>query len=372
MVAITTAYSSNAYLGLTSSSSGSAAAAPTTATTTAANTMAATSTSATSITLSDAAKAALAAKDFLTVVAEARSKLDALLKEADRTSPLEDDALALDLSSLDPRELFAMASDDGFSDDEQSAASLEMQRRFESAMAGPAAVADVTGNYTGLYKAAAAYLDSLGTEEKNGADWIAGREALTEGLKQLQADPKTLPDTGDADPVALYLALREAGETTPPATIEDSAKGMRKSLDALYATAIKAGKVPTFNKQTTIGTYIDMAQFDSRSLSAIVLDKTAQFSTEEVKAARDTLHAKSGAALLAGFQSAAKSSDPTAFSQNIISIYASMSSEERSAAGWSESFYQAAVDSYQSTSKLTQMFAEAGGSSTGFLSWMGK
>lgn len=370
MVAITTAYSSNAYLNLTSSSASTGSA--TTASAVAPSAVTATSTSATSITLSDAAKAALAAKDFLTVVAEARSKLNALLKEADRTSPLEDDALALDLSSLDPRELFAMASDDTFTPDEQSAASLEMQRRFESAMAGPAAVADVTGNYTGLYKAAAAYLDGLGSEEKSGADWIAGRAALTEGLTQLQADPKSLPDTGDADPVALYLALREAGETAQPTTIEDSAKGMRKSLDALYATAIKAGKVPTFNKQTTIGTYVDMAQFDSRSLSSIVLDKTAQFSSEEVKAARETLQAKSGAALLAGFQSAAKSSDPTAFSQNIISIYASMSSEERSAAGWTDQFYQAAVDSYQSTSKLTQMLAEAGGSSTGFLSWMGK
>ena len=324
MVAITTAYSSTAYLNL--ASSGSSAAAATMAAATTPAPAVATSSAATSITLSEAAKAALATKDFPTVVAEARGKLDALLQEADRTSPLENKALALDLSSLDPRELYAMASDAGFTADEQSAAALEMQRRLESALAGPAAIADVTGNYAGLYKAAAAYLDSLGSEEKQGADWIAGRAAVTDGLKQVQADPRTLPDAGGADPVALYLALREAGQTTQPATIEDTATGMRKALDTLYAAAIKAGKAPSFNKQTTVGSYIDLSQFDSRSLSSIVLDKTEQFSTAEVKTAKDILHAKSGAALLAGFQSAAKSSDPTAFSQNIISLYASMSS----------------------------------------------
>ena len=102
------------------------------------------------------------------------------------------------------------------------------------------------------------------------------------------------------------------------------------------------------------------------------LPDTGQFTTQEVSAANSALRAKSGAALLAGFQSAAKSSDPTAFSQNIMSIFASMSAEERQAAGWSDQFYQAAVQSYQSTTKLMDMFAQAGGSNTGFLSWLGK
>ena len=368
MVAVvSTAYSTNTYYKAAASAQaagvGTAATAAATATTEQA---------ATSVTLSDEALAALAATDFATVIAETRTKLAALLKEADRTSPLEGGKLALDLSSLDARELFAMASNDGFSEDEQKAAGLEMQRRFEAAMAGPAAVAKVTGNFTGLYKAAAEYLDSLGPEEKDDADWIAGRAAITEAQKQLQTAPKTMPDAGDSDPVALYLALVEAGQAAQPQNIGDVAKGARKALDALYADAIKGGKAPTYNKATTVGTYIDLSKLPSRTLSSIVLDDTDQFSTEEVNAAKATLRGKSGAALVAGFQSAAKSSDPTAFSQNIMSIFASMSTEERQAAGWSDQFYQAAVDSYTSTSKLTQMFAEAGGSATGFLSWMGK
>ena len=366
MVAVSSAYSTNTYYKAAASAQAAGATATgTTATGTAEQ-------AATSVTLSDEALAALADRDFATVVADARAKLSALLTEADRTSPLEGDRLALDLSSLDVRALFAMASDDSFTADELEAAGLEMQRRFEAALAGPAAIAEVTGNYTGLYKAAADYLDSLGPEEKDGADWIAGRAAITEAQKQLQVDPKTMPDAGGDDPVALYLALVEAGKSAQPQDIADVATGIRKTLDALYSDAIKAGKVPTFNKDTTVGTYIDMSKFASRTLSAIVLDDTGQFTTQEVSAANTALRAKSGAALLAGFQNAAKSSDPTAFSQNIMSIFASMSAEERQAAGWSDKFYQAAVDSYVTTSKLTQMFAQAGGDSTGFLNWMGK
>lgn len=369
MVSVNTAYSTNTYYK--AAASAQAAGASSSATSGSPSTTG-TEQSATSVTLSDEARAALAAKDFATVVADMRAKLTALLKEAGRTSPLQSDELALDLSSVDARELFAMASDDSFTEDEQKAAGLEMQRRFEAALSGPAAVAKVTGNFTALYKAAAEYLDSLGPEEKAGPDWIAGRAAITDAQRQLQTAPKTMPDAGEDDPVALYLAVLEAGEQIKQQPIANVANTARKTLDALYADAIKAGKVPTFNKSTTIGTYIDMSKFDSRSLSSIVLDTTGKFSDQEVGAARAAMRGKSGAALLAGFQNAAKSSDPTAFSQNIMALFGAMSTEERQAAGWSDQFYQAAVDSYTSTSKLTQMFAQAGGDTTGFMSWMGK
>ncbi|QDZ10932.1 hypothetical protein [Devosia ginsengisoli] len=367
MVVVSSAYSTNSYYKAAASAQAAGAA----STSSVANTTT-TEQAATSVTLSDEARAALADRDFATVITDARAKLTTLLTEADRTSPLEGGKLALDLTSLDARELFAMASDDSFTSDERDAAGLEMQRRFEAALSGPAAIAEVTGNFTALYKAAAEYLDSLSPEEKAGTDWIAGRAAVTEAQKQLQIAPKTMPDAGEDDPVALYLALVEAGKSAEPQDIADVATGARKTLDALYADAIKAGKVPTFNKNTTIGTYIDMSKFGSRTLSAIVLDKTGQFTDQEVSAANAAMRSKSGAALLAGFQNAAKSSDPTAFSQNIMSLFASMSPEERQAAGWSEQFYQAAVQSYQSTTKLMDMFAQAGGSNTGFLSWLGK
>ncbi|KKB10137.1 hypothetical protein [Devosia chinhatensis] len=320
---------------------------------------------ATSVTLSEAARAAMAERTFAQLVADTHGKLAALLAEADRTSPLKDGKLALDLSTIDHRELFAMSSDESFTADARDAAGLEMQRRFEAALAGPAAIAKVTGNYSGLYKAAAAHLDALGPEERASADWKAGRDAVTEGLKQLQASPGTLPEAGDADPVALYLALSVSGEQVE-ASLPELAANARTTLDRLYAEAKANGKVPTFNRQTRVGQYIDVSDFSSRVLSSMVLDKEGRFSLEETNAARTALQSRSGATLLAGFQSASKSGDPTAFSQNIISAFSSLSADERQAVGWSDQLYQAAMQSYVTTSKLMDMFGQAtSGANTG-------
>jgi hypothetical protein len=191
---------------------------------------------------------------------------------------------------------------------------------------------------------------------------------VTEGLKQLKTSAGTLPDAGESDPVALYLALKQNGETAEPVAMADLADNMRSTLDRLYAEAKANGKVPSFNRNTTVGTFIDVSKFSSRALSAMVLDRDGQFTSEEVNAARSVLKAKGGATLLAGFQSANKSGDPTAFSQNIISAFTSLSAEERQAVGWSDQLYQAAMQSYATTSKLLGMFNQAsGGASSGGL-----
>ena len=103
MVAVTsTAYSTNSYYraAATAQAAGVASGGGTASTATSQQ-------AATSVTLSDEAMAALAERDFATVLADAQSKLATLLTEAERTSPLEGGKLALDLSSLDPRELYA-------------------------------------------------------------------------------------------------------------------------------------------------------------------------------------------------------------------------------------------------------------------------
>lgn len=361
MVAISSTSAYSAYQGYGTTYPGTTAAKGTVATTSTAPTDSA----ATAVTLSEEAMAALAERDLATVLLDARSKLNQLLDDADRTSPLSGGQLALDLSTLDQRELYAMSSNDSFTPDEREAAGLEMQRRFEAALSGPAAIAEATGDLTGLYKAAAAYLDALGLEERASADWKAGRDAVTEGLKQLQTQPGTLPDAGDSDPVALYLVLTETGDTAEPPSMTDLAGNTRATLDRLYAQAEANGRLPTFNRATTTGTYIDVSSFSSRALSAMVLDQDGQFSSTEVRAAQSALHAKSGASLLAGFKSAAKSGDPTAFSQNIISAFSSLSQEERRAVGWSDQLYQTAMENYASTSKLMSMFTQATGNSSG-------
>ncbi|KRA98998.1 hypothetical protein ASD83_00165 [Devosia sp. Root685] len=361
MVAVTANY----YSGYSTTTSSQTSATTTAASSTASakTTTSNTSTSATTITLSDEAKAALAEKSFASVLADARSKLTKLLEDAGRKSPLQNDALALDLSSLDSREIYAIASDKSSSADESKAATLEMQRRFEAALAGPHSIAQVTGNYTGLYNAAAAFLDALGPEEKASADWKASRDAITEGLKQLQTDPKKLPAAGEDDPVATYIKLVETRGTLDQ-SMASLATNARTALDKRYEEIHATGRIPSFKPGNP--SYVDLSALSSRSLSAVVLDEEGQFTSQEVAAAKSQLRTKSSSALMAGLKSASQSTDPTAFSQNVIAAFSSLSPEERQAAGWSDKLYEAAVANYASSNKLLEMFNQlsAGSSSS--------
>jgi hypothetical protein len=316
---------------------------------------------ATTITLSAEAQAALAERDYATLVKATETKLLTLLTEAGRSSPLQNGSLALDLSPLDNRELYSMANDDTFSSEEKQAAGLEMERRFSAALAGPAAIAKVTGNYLALYRTAATYLDELGTEEKSSADWQAGRDAVTKGIELLKLTPGTLPASDTADPVRAYLALSEPPES-PTTPLADLASNTRAALDQLYAQAEANGKVPTFNRQTKIGQFIDLSSLSSRYLSSIILNQEDVFTPEETFAAKSVLTARSGATLSESFSSANASGDPTAFSRNIIAAYASLSAEERLAVGWSDKLYQTAMQSYVSTTRLMSTLNQAAGS----------
>jgi len=355
MVAVTAATYYSAYSttsasqATTTSSSTSSSAAASTGTSTN------TSASATSITLSDAAKAALAERSYSSVLTDARDKLNKLLDAAGRKSPLQSGELALDMSSLDSREIYAIASDSTFTADEREAAKLEMQRRMEAALSGPLAIANVTGSYTGLYNAAAAFLDALGPEEKASDDWKASRAAVTEGLKQLEKDPKTLPEAGENDPVGTYIDLLETRGALDQ-SMATLATNARAAIDKRIAEIHASGRVPSFKANAAGGTYVDLSGLSSRSLSAIVLDEEGQFSSQEVAAAKAQLRTKSSAVLMAGLKSASQSSDPTAFSQNVISAFSSLSAEERQAAGWSDKLYEAAVANYSTSNKLLEMF----------------
>lgn len=307
--------------------------------------------SATSVTLSDAAKAALAEKDFATVTSDARATMDALLAAAKLTSPLKDGALAVDLSKVDRRELYAMSTNAGqkFTVEEQKAAAIELQNRFDQALAGPTAVGRVTGSIKGLYTAALAYLDAMGPEEKASAAYADQRSALEQMLKKIEADPATLPGAVANDPIDAYMKRLAEGETGELRDIGSVAADARATLDALY--------------KSSGSTRPDYADFDSRSIAAVALNSGGQFSLTEARAASTEMRTRSASALLQGLKSAGSSTDPGAFAQNVISLYGAMSPEERSAAGWSDNLYAAAVANYQSASKLGSLLGAATGSS---------
>ncbi len=311
------------------------------------------SSSATSVTLSDAAKAALAQKDFSTVIADTRAALDALY--VDGTKPAD-----ANLSKLDRRQLFAVASNAGgkFTADEQAAAKTEQQSRLDQALAGPLAVARVTDDVDGIYKAALTFLDGASPEEKATPAWTTQRAALLEAQKQLAANPDKTPEV-DGDIVADFIKRETAGDTTTTRDFSDVASDARAALDAQYAAAKAAGTQLVFNGVQK-GQPVDFSDFDSRSLSAIALNQDGKFSAEETTAAGRAIAQRSSAVLLAGLKNAS-ASDPGSFAKNLVSAYASMSPEERQAAGWSDKLYAAAVASYNTTSKIAGMFDGSAG-----------
>src|SRR5690606_27084078 len=95
------------------------------------------------------------------------------------------------------------------------------------------------------------------------------------------------------------------------------------------------------------------------------------FSADEVRAAAAEMKSRSNAALVAAYEHAGQSGDPTAFSLNIISVYSSMSADERQAAGWSDALLNAAMSSYETNAKL--IGTRSGSSSTdGMMRWFAR
>ncbi len=310
----------------------------------------ATSTAATSITLSAEAQAALASieRDFATVASDARTNFDKLLADQKLTTPLAEGKLVADLGKMDRRELYAVSTNAGqaFTADEQKAAQLELQNRFDAAMAGPTAVSRVTGTIRNLYQAALAYFDGMTPEEKASATYAEQRAALEDMMKQLDAEPGTLPSAA-SDPVNQYLKRLAEGETGGLRDIVSVASDARATLDAQY----KAG-----------GTRANYKDFDSRSVAAVALNADGSFKAEEVRLAKSEMRSRAGAAVLAGLKNA-DASNPASFAENVISLYGAMSPEEREAAGWSDKLHAAAVSSYATASKLTSMLGEVTGNS---------
>lgn len=312
----------------------------------------------TNITLSEAAKAALSERTYAEVTSDARSELDKLLTANDLTSPYRDGKLAINLSELDRREIFAIAtnSEDKFTTDEQRAAGEELAQRFDTAMAGPAAVARVTDEMIDLYEAAEEFFDEASPEEKLTSLWATKNAAVVEAIQQLTADPTQPPELDD-DPVADYLLRISTGDSNYTRDFNDIADDARIALDKQHADANDNGQELLFSETRRNGQMVDFSKFDSRSLSAIALNEGDQFSAQEVFAAKMKMNERSRATLLACINHASETSDPTALSKKIISAFGSMSPQERSAAGWSDDLYQTAILNYASSAKIADMFS---------------
>lgn len=318
-------------------------------------------TPAVNVTLSAAAQAALKAqtdsRTLETVVADARAQITARLKAAGTSSALKDGNAAIDLSDLDRRTLYAVASDKGaatgksFPLDQQVVAALALKSQHDQALAGPAAQARLTGDYASLYQVALDQLDAAGPEEKASAAWSDERAALVEGRKQAIARPGLAPAGIAHDSVAAYMT--ETGSAVAGAKTRDFGKvasDVRAALDKQYALAV----APDAAKDDSSGE-IDFRRFDDRSLSAVVLNKDDQFSSHEIAQARAEIRLRDSAAIKAGYQSTSDA-DAGGFGKAMITRYAGMTAEEREAAGWTPAVYDKMVALQSARDKLAEMF----------------
>jgi hypothetical protein len=361
---VTNGYAANPYLA---TSTASTTAATTAASSDASSAAAAkTSGSGDKVTLSPEAQAALAAQtDNRTtdaVVASARSALDKLLSDAKATSALKDGKATIDVSGLDRRSLYAIASNKGgkFSMEEQVVASLQMKANRDTALSAPASAMRVTGDYAGLYKAALANLEAAGAEEKGTAQWAKDKAALTEGLKQATASPGVQPTDIDGDPVAAYLK-ETGGVVASPRTrdINAVATDVRSVLDKQYASATGEGMATTPDDGT-----IDFSKFDDRSLAAVALNKGGQFSEHEIAQAAAEVKTRNRDSISSAYKST-QGSDSSAFGKSLITQYTAMSDEERQAAGWTPALYDKMVALQNLSDKLASMFNSDGSVDTG-------
>lgn len=316
---------------------------------------------ATNLTLSDAAKARLAAAantpDFTTVTNDARTALDKLYAAAKVTGPLGSDGkTTVDLSSLDRRSLFAIATNNGgkFTPDEQKVASGELTNRFNVALAPAAAATSMTKNYTVVYKAALDYLDGASSEEKATTTWAAQRAAVLKGYNAARQTPETAPSGIASDPVAAYFTQYPSGTTPAVSTksFADVATGARAILDAQAADAAAKGTELVYDPARKFGQLVDFSSVDKRSLSAITLNQDGKFSNQEIYAAKKELDSRNRASILAALKQSQQSGDPSQLSLGILQSYSGMSDEERQASGWTAAFRDNAVQSYKTTSNI--------------------
>jgi hypothetical protein len=320
------------------------------------------SNAATNLTLSDAARAQLAGnavqKDFSTVTSDARTALDGLYAAANVKGPIgADGKTTIDLTSFDRRALFAMLTNNGgkFSLDEQKAANTELGNRFNAALAPATATAQLTGDFSSLYRAALDYLDGASGEEKGTDAWSALRSAVQKGVQATQQDPTTAPANIPNDPVAAYLAQSADSVTTPTADFSSVAKKVRAALDAQLKAATTAGKELVFDAGRKTGQQADLSSMDSRSLAAVSLNQDGLFSGLESFAAKQALDSRNRASVLAVLKQSQNSGDPTQLSLGILNTYSSMSAEERQAVNWTPAVRDNAIANYKSSRHILSM-----------------
>lgn len=306
------------------------------------------------VTLSQEAKNALGAENITKVIVDAQRDFKLLLEETGKISPLENGELAVDLTRFNRRALFVISSNRGkeFSPDEKIAASYELQRRFDTALSGPAAVVRITEDYLSLYSFASNYLSEAGPEEKSSSLFQSQEIAIGKALEQLVTSPGSPPSGIENDPVSNYLMRVSNGDVIKERDFTAVTNDVRAALNYKYKNPETGGGNGQGSDKS-----IDLSYFGGRALSAIVLDRNNDFNSHEKYIAKTEINSRIRKAVQVAFQTSNSVSDPTAFSKNLIAQYQSISSEERAAAGFTQDYYDTLLKNHETSTKILQSFS---------------
>lgn len=328
--------------------------------------------SATSVTLSDEAKAylaqaAAAADDPLsltTVTTNARAWFDQQYVSLGISSAMLDGQVAVDLSGQSRATLSAVADNaqGQFTEDETTAAAKTLQVRFDNAMTSHVVIARHTGDYASLYTAASDYLDQAGADEKATPAWQDQKQAVVEGLAAARASFGKAPVTNNADDPVRSLLDRTSAQTpaatgSTPDALSANARAM---LDAQASSARDNGKELVFTSGRKTGQQVDFTAFNNRTLAIMVLNGDASFSVQEASAAKAELNQRTRSGVLNAF-------DPTTDSgaqgstQALLQQYSTMSPEEKQVLGFNDDFANKITQNYRTMSSLQSKLSSAAG-----------
>jgi hypothetical protein len=337
------------------------------------------STSTDTVTLSDAAKAYLAATpvDAATLATGARQWFDQQYKDNGITSALVDGQVAVDFTSQSRATLSAIAANGQslFTKDETVAAAKTLSDRFDTAMAPHVVIARHLGDYASLYQAADKYLDQADADERATPLWQSQKQAVTDGLALAKTAPSKAPETGGNDPVAALLDKTSQATASPTGTDDASvASNARAMLDAQANAARDAGTTLVFDPNRTVGQQADFSQFDNQALAVVTLNSDGSFSPEEARGAKKVLDQRNRQSILAAFDTKTNG-DVQSQSLALLSHYSSMSAAEKTAMGYTDAMQSRLIQNYRTAQSLQGggflgANAGGGGASTSLMSYL--
>lgn len=297
----------------------------------------------------------------------ARGWFDAQYARLGIGSALVNGQTAVDFSKQDRATLAVVAAGTAelFSADERQAAGAALQARFDAALMPHAVIARHTGDYAGLYAAAADYLGEAGAEERATTTFTLQSKAVAEGLAAARAVFGRAPATGNAnDPVRALLDRTAATPATKPpagASVATVASAARTMLDAQAARARDAGTELVFDATRQSGQKADFGPFENRTLAAIVQNVGDAFSPEEVRAARAELGQRTRTGLLDAFNKS--DGDPMSRNAALLGQYLSMSGEERAVLGFGQDYADGILANHRLLSSLQGLLGGGDGAS---------